>query len=437
MHAFYRNRLVRAYLGASRKRAHRRPDAFTGFDEKDDIPLARFNHEDKSITSDGETDCQHSYVGPYPIINTAMNISVGADLGIQERKAESFVFTPLWSGFDFARRQFVSAERCMAEFAFRRTDRFAVSTVKQANLYSSPGKPETSSDKPAAPADKPADSGETRERSMLLGSAMAISGAAFNSNAGFHTSPGLAFLLTTFGVRMGWWAGNPRGKSWEKPSPEFALSCLYRELTAHTKDSSDFVLLSDGGHFENMGLYELIRRRCRYIVLSDAEEDEEFKLEGIGGAIRKCRDDFGVVINLDIKALEPLGDPAESKLHYSLGTIVYPGQAECGHLVYIKASVTGDEPVDVIEFRKRHAEFPHTSTVNQFFDESHFESYRALGHHAAHTVFTMDMPSLPLRPGRSVPRDLERLFTRIEGDFAKRREWLSSAGKGAEKEKSS
>ncbi len=246
---------------------------------------------------------------------------------------------------------------------------------------------------------------------------MAISGAAFNSNSGFHTSPALSFLLTVFGVRLGWWAGNPRGAKWTAPSPDLGLLYLIGELTARTGTGEDFVLLSDGGHFENMGLYELIRRRCRYIVVSDAEEDENFKLEGIGGAIRKCRDDFGVVIELSIEALQPLGSPSVSRLHYALGRIIYPGEEESGTLVYIKSSMTADEPLDVIEFRKRHAEFPHTSTSNQFFDESHFESYRALGHHVASKVFNHDMAELPLAEGITVCDRLEWLFKGIEKDW--------------------
>jgi hypothetical protein len=243
---------------------------------------------------------------------------------------------------------------------------------------------------------------------------MAISGAAFNSNAGFHTSPSLAFLLTVFGVRLGWWGGNPRKKSWRRPSPLFGLFYLIFELTANTTLDRNFVLLSDGGHFENMGLYELIRRRCRYIIVSDAEEDEHFKLEGIGGAIRKCRDDFGVVINLEMESLRPLGNPAHSRLHFSIGSIWYPEESEAGTLIYIKASVTNDEPVDVAEFRKRHAEFPHTSTANQFFDESHFESYRELGHHVAEGIFTSNMKPLPVKTSTDAADEVEKLFDKIK-----------------------
>jgi hypothetical protein len=82
--------------------------------------------------------------------------------------------------------------------------------------------------------------------------------------------------------------------------------------------------------------------------------------------------------------------------------------------------VTGDEPVDVIEFRRRHLEFPHTSTVDQFFDESHFESYRALGHHIASEVFSIDMAKLPLEGNDTACHQLEILFDRIESDWTKR-----------------
>jgi hypothetical protein len=105
MHHFYRNRLVRAYLGASRLRNHRWPNAFTGFDLEDDIRLDRFQSRDSTHQRDMVMDNKVSYGGPFPILNTALNITRGADLGIQERKAESFVFKPRWSGFDFSRLQ--------------------------------------------------------------------------------------------------------------------------------------------------------------------------------------------------------------------------------------------------------------------------------------------------------------------------------------------
>lgn len=395
MHRFYRNRLVRCYMGASRERLHRAPNAFTGFDPEDDIRMARFQTADPSLAYDTEIDCKPSYAGPFPVVNTTLNVTEGADLGLQERKGESFSFTPLWSGFDYSRRQAAVKKTNLMQYGYRRTAEF----------------------------------GAPQNGGIFLGTAMAISGAAFNSNMGFQTSPGLAFLLTVFGVRLGWWAGNPRCKTWRLPSPLIALWYLVREMTASTRTDSPFVLLSDGGHFENMGLYELIRRRCRYIIVCDAEEDAHFKLEGIGGAIRKCRVDFGVAIDLNLDALQPIGDPANSRLHYSMGTVLYPEQRECARLVYIKSSVTGDEPVDVAEFRKRHKEFPHTSTADQFFDESHFESYRALGQHVAQDVFLHDIPLVT--DADDLRKRVSTLFKLIESDWKQR---LAASEKNGKKE---
>lgn len=392
MHHFYCNRLVRAYLGASRTRVHRVPNAFTGFDMEDDIPLKRLRIDDENDSLDMITDCRRSYDGPFLIINTALNVTKGQDLGMQERRAEAFFFSPLWSGFDFSRKQTRVRKSCLLEFGFRRTDRFGR------------GRTETFGRASSGP---------------LLGTAMAISGAAFSSNAGFHTSPQLAFLLTVFGVRLGWWAGNPRLESWSDDSPPVGLLYLLRELTANTTTDDHFVLLTDGGHFENMGLYELVRRRCRFIILSDAEEDREFKLEGIGGAIRKCRNDFGVVISLNLEALQPVGNPARSLLHYSVGTIRYPGEKDCGTLIYIKSSLTDDEPVDLAEFGKRHPEFPHTSTANQFFDESHFESYRELGHHIASIVFQCDMCDKPVSDEKEICAKIAAMFKDVESGWTK------------------
>jgi len=396
MHNFYKNRLVRCYLGASRARRHRAANAFTGFDLEDDIRLVRFQHADRSQPGDMALDCQPGYAGPFPILNTALNVTQGQDLGLQERKAESFVFTPLWSGFDFSRRQAAVRNTQLGEYGYRQTREF----------------------------------GEPENLGASLGTAMAISGAAFNSNMGFHTTPALAFLLTVFGVRLGWWAGNPRFPTWECPSPPLGIGPLARELTANTTTDSDFVLLSDGGHFENMGLYELVRRRCRYVIVVDAEEDEKFKLEGIGGAIRKCRIDFGVVIDLNLEVLQPLGDPAVSKLHYSLASVRYPGEEECGRLIYIKSSVTGDEPVDVVEFRKRHPEFPHTSTADQFFDESHFESYRALGQHVGGGIFLHDVKSGPIEADEPLGQRVDELFRGVEGAWKLRLAAVEKEKKG-------
>jgi hypothetical protein len=380
MHNFYKNRLVRAYLGVSRARQHRWPNAFTQFDMDDDLPLSRLQTSDGNVPADQWSDCEPGFTGPLPIVNTALNLSRGENLGHQERKAESFFFTPLRAGFDFTRKQAMEPSDAMAEYAIRKTAEYAY----------------------------------PNENGISLGTAVAISGAAANPNAGFHTTPALAFLLTVFNVRLGRWLGNPRGEWWQRSSPKLGVFYLLNELAGLSDSESAYVQLSDGGHFENMGLYELVRRRCRYIVVIDGEEDGQFKLEGIGGAIRKCRIDFGVTIDLNLSELEPVGKERLSKSHYAAGTILYPGEKDGGSIVYIKSALTGrDEPVDVVEFRKRVPEFPHESTANQFFDESHFESYRKLGHCAGAEVFRQDAVKEFHGKGRRLGETFDALFAQI------------------------
>jgi hypothetical protein len=208
--------------------------------------------------------------------------------------------------------------------------------------------------------------------------------------------------------------GNPLSdKRWRDSSPWMGLFYLLRELFGQTQVDSPYVQLSDGGHFDNMGLYELVRRRCRFIVVCDGEEDTGFKLEGIGGAIRKCRVDFGVVIHLDLTRLAPAEKSKMSKEHYAVGTILYPGDAECGTIVYIKSSLTGDEPVDLQEFGKRVPAFPNESTLNQFFDESHFESYRALGQHIGQQIFQCDAAALLSARKYDLADTLKEVFSKI------------------------
>jgi hypothetical protein len=189
-----------------------------------------------------------------------------------------------------------------------------------------------------------------------------------------------------FNARLGWWIGNPRRAwKWRRASPRVGLLYLLAELTASTSDRSSFVNLSDGGHFENLGLYELVRRRCRFVMAFDAEQDGDLTFDALGGAVRKCRIDFGVDIDIQVRAIRHVGKTKRSRLHYAHGTITYPNGQQ-GLLFYFKSSLTGDEPVDVLQYAIAHAEFPHQTTADQWFSESQFESYRALGEHMVDVV---------------------------------------------------
>jgi hypothetical protein len=192
--------------------------------------------------------------------------------------------------------------------------------------------------------------------------------------------------MTMFNARLGWWLGNPRhGLTYGKSSPNLGLLYYLNDLLGNTTDRSDYVNLSDGGHFDNLGVYELVRRRCRYIIACDAEQDGNLTFGALGNAVRKCRNDFGVNIQLEPAAIRPASPGERSRVHCVMGTIEYQ-DGQRGRLLYLKSSLTGDEPADVLEYAARRTSFPHQSTANQWFDESQFESYRALGYHIAMTT---------------------------------------------------
>jgi hypothetical protein len=209
--------------------------------------------------------------------------------------------------------------------------------------------------------------------------------------------------MTILNVRLGWWLGNPRrdGPS-SRPGPKFALKSLLGELFALSDGRSAYVNVSDGGHFDNLGIYELVRRRCPFIIACDAEADPFFRFEGLGGAIRKCRADFGVEIIINPTHIRG------SKHHCVLGTIEYP-DAPMGQLLYIKASLTGDEPEDVQQYSTAHDTFPHESTGDQFFSESQFESYRQLGIHEIRSVFE----GVQSRPSAETEESIRLIFQEL------------------------
>jgi hypothetical protein len=222
-----------------------------------------------------------------------------------------------------------------------------------------------------------------------LGQAISVSGAAASPNMGYHTSPVVSFLLTVFNVRLGWWFPNPESAI-EFPSPHFSLRYLFKELFGGADDKSKFLMISDGGHFENLAAYELIRRRCRVIIISDAECDPELKFSGLGTLIRMCDVDFGAQILLDVGSIRFGTEGSWSSNRFAVGRIVYgPGEPE-GVLVYLKASMTGREDTAVLQYKASHGAFPHETTGDQFYGEDQFESYRRLGREVALAAFGSD-----------------------------------------------
>jgi hypothetical protein len=161
-------------------------------------------------------------------------------------------------------------------------------------------------------------------------------------------------------------------------------------LFGRTTDTNPYVYLSDGGHFDNLGLYEMVLRRCHYIIVSDAGCDPRYAFEDLGNAIRKVRIDLGVPIAFQPAPCMTKEGQRTTNLHCAVATIDYRAVdgngARQGFLVYVKATLSGDEPMDVDNYARASADFPHQSTADQWFDEAQFESYRVLGAHAIETI---------------------------------------------------
>jgi len=365
MHGMYRDRLIRAYLGASRPDGQRKPHPFTGFDPKDNIAMhCLWRRKSAEALPQPIPEAVRSRA-LFPVVNITLNLVHGKNLAWQERKAESFTVTPLHCGsWAIGRRNPQPEQRK----GYRRT------------YVADPKADETSH---TGYAD-----------GITLGTAVAISGAAASPNMGYHSSPLVTLLMTLFNVRLGWWLGNPgptRGTEiYKRWFPKFGIKPILAEAFGLTNDENKYIYLSDGGHFENLGLYEMVLRRCHYIVVSDAGQDADCKFVDLGEAVRKIRIDLGIPIEFDEMFIYARSDdPVRNKAgrRCAIGYIKYSAVdgdgVEDGVLIYIKPACYGYEPRDVYEYYKRSALFPHESTVNQFFTESQFESYRMLG------VYTM------------------------------------------------
>ncbi len=321
LHAMYCNRLARAYLGASRAGA-RRPNPYTGFDAEDDLHFSDLVRQ-----------------RPIPIINTAINMTGGDDLAWQTRRAASFAFTPCWAGYET-----------------RSTQGTKLGCYRPTRLYAANRK---------------------------LGTLMAVSGAAASPNMGYHTSAAVAALMTAFNLRLGRWCGNPEldDGTWKQASPGFAAQPILAELTGSATARADWINLTDGGHFENLGVYELIRRRCRLILVTDAGCDPRHHFEDLANLVRKCWTDLGVNIRFD--EFEPMHLKEHSRYcgaHGAVGRIQYYDGGPDGAIIYLKSSMTGDEWPDIRQYADAHPDFPHETTTDQFFDENQFEAYRHLGY---------------------------------------------------------
>jgi hypothetical protein len=247
-----------------------------------------------------------------------------------------------------------------------------------------------------------------------LATAMAISGAAASPHMGLGSMPTLSAIMTLLNIRLGYWIANPKKRVFGPPG----FLCLLREMTGiGMAEKNAWLNVSDGGHIENMGIYELLRRRCKFIVCVDGEADPECTFHGQLTLVRHAQIDLGIRIEPRLDEMRPDPKSRFSRTHAQLFRILYPRSGDgrdegIGLMLYLKLSLTGDEAELLKRYRLTHPDFPHQSTVDQFYDEEQFEAYRQLGVHVAHGTFS---PALMTR--NTYPRDVEDWFRQLASNM--------------------
>jgi hypothetical protein len=378
LHPLYRTRLSRAFLFRPEKIVPRDADGIQPPLKPLALKLSELSEENS----------------PYHLINTALNVQSSKYVNRRGRNADFFLFS----------RNFIGS---MA------TDYVATSDMEEVM------------------------------RSLTLGAAMAASGAAASSNMGSQTVKPLTATLALLNIRLGFWLRNPRKVIRRGRWNQWANFYFALEMLGLLNERRHSVYVTDGGHIENLGIYELLRRRCKVIIAVDAEADPQIAFGSFNVMERYALIDLGVRIDLpwqDItnatrataKAIDETGDaPKRLGPHVAVGEIIYPGERR-GVLVYIKSSLTGDENDYIYDYRKRYPEFPHETTLDQFFSEEQFEAYRALGFHSTFGFFERRDTFAHLDPGRNrcVGDDLaliDHLFPlRTAGRWPREHETLAS-----------
>ncbi len=235
-----------------------------------------------------------------------------------------------------------------------------------------------------------------------LANAMAVSGAALSPSQ--IDNPLVRIILSLLNLRLGQWLPNPAN-----PPSDISWPTPLRLLTGYLlwkPEERPYCFVSDGGHDENTGIGALLQRRCRVVIACDASQDEGFRFQDLNRLIGQATSRYGVQIKACSDAevdFTPLIAPAEpkpplSRSHYVLMRLIYPDDRlsrlagmhaaadRTGYLVYVKPTLTGDEPLPVREHRKSNDNFPFDPTLDQFFEAERFEAYRALGEHLGDTI---------------------------------------------------
>jgi hypothetical protein len=368
LHALYAARLTRAYLGASNGLRFAPHERTRGRSVAEPMPGDQLDVQTYYGTP------EHPTLAPVHLVNATLNQTTDAaeQLVQRDRKGRPLALTPAG---------------------------YTVDGVLHAS----------------DPDDVSSDAG-TR---MNLGQWIAVSGAAVSTGLGRATSLGLSLLLGFANIRLGrWWcaaaaSGDAHDTSDDLDAGFFSLRSqrlLWQEFTARFHGTRRrWQYLSDGGHFENTGIYELLRpeRGVSLVIACDDGCDASYAFGDFANLIRLARIDYG----LDIVEADVAGIPALAEVIIERGVAgggsapatdnrcamlfdayrrddAAPTRTPLCRILVLKPRVIRDLPLDVREYATTHPAFPQESTADQFFDEAQWESYRKLGVAIAHRVLT-------------------------------------------------
>jgi hypothetical protein len=428
----YGSRLVRAYLGASNEKRHRpRKVSVTDVVAGDDCEFADYNLQMRG--------------GPLHLINITFNETCSGESQLEQRdrKGLPFVIGPAglsvgarfhahWTGGAKDRGSLVApipvGRPCDDFQMFPRRSELSLKvedwTKTQLGRLAPSKWMENGPESPT----------RRQVQRLTLGHWIAISGAAFGTGMGQRTCLGYSLLTGLANIRLGyWWDShvNPteRRKQVVRSGPGGLAGKVFAWLFPVQSSLLDEWLgrfhgpareqwyLSDGGHFENTAVYELLRRRVPHIICCDCGADPNCDFPDLANLVRKARIDFGAEVKFvprnrlkDPRFRKALNIPKELRLdlgtcedftegkktgkqpHGLLAAVHFQpdqtGKADSSLVLFLKPSLSGDEPLDLWEYNVQHSEFPQESTADQFFDEAQWESYRKLGEHTAFQVLT-------------------------------------------------
>ncbi len=389
LHNFYSGRLTRAYLAVGNPRRN--------------LVDADGARSDVTRVVDGDDTSLHHYQpesrgGPIHLVNTCLNQTRDDQSGLYNADRKGTAVTASWRGFEVGPRDFIAMR-------------------------------------------KQHDAG-------TLGRWVAVSGAAASPGAGAYTSRGLALLLYFLGVRLGHWMRAPQERIRLRWLSALSWRLMPKPMMLTSEASATFYgverpwwYLSDGGHFENTGVYALLKRELDFIILSDSGADARYEFADLENLIRKARIDFGAEIEFytreqaatlfsnDSYELTVLSPEDMGNVHSSRGVLLAriryrarPGPAAAdgtpgpmvrpeGTLLVVKPNLHDALDLDLLSYARKHPGFPHESTGDQSFDEAQWESYHRLGEDFGRALCAPWLAMLPgwLEPAQHQLRVAARL----------------------------